>query len=89
MYVVFTVVQIDPGKLGDARRMLESELIPGVKQAPGFVKGTWFGNETSGHGVVVFQTRDQAEQARQPLNSIVLEGVKVVGSDVYELHAEV
>ena len=68
--------------------MLETELIPGVKQAPGFVKGTWFGNETSGHGVVVFQTQDQATQARQPLDSIVREGVKVVASDVYELHAE-
>ena len=88
MYVVFTVVQIDSGKLPDARQMLEAQLIPGVKQAPGFAKGIWFGDDQSGHGVVVFESREQAEQVRHQLNSVVAEGMRVVESGVYEVHAE-
>jgi hypothetical protein len=68
--------------------VLESQLIPGVKQSPGFVKGMWFGDDNSGHGVVVFETREQAERAQQPINSVVMEGIKVVVSDVYEVHRE-
>lgn len=88
MYVVFTVVQIDPGRNSAAVQMLRDQLIPQVKQAPGFVRGTWFGNDESGHGLVVFDTQEQAEQATQPINSIVLDGVRVVRSDVYRVDAE-
>ena len=34
------------------------------------------------------EEREQAEQAQQPINSVVMEGVKVVTSDVYEVHGE-
>ncbi len=88
MYVVFTAVQIDLGRLPEARQMLEAQLIPGVKQAPGFVKGIWFGDDQSGRGVVVFESREQAEQVQQQLNSVVAEGMKVVDSGIYEVHAE-
>ncbi len=88
MYVVFTVVQIDSGKLPDARQMLEAQLIPGVKRTPGFAKGIWFGDDQSGHGVVVFESREQADQAQQEVNSVVAEGIRVVESSVYEVHAE-
>ena len=88
MYVVFTVVQIDSGKLSAARQMLEAQIVPGVKQAPGFARGIWFGDDQSGHGAVVFESREQAEQALQAVNSVVTEGVRVVESVVYELHAE-
>ncbi len=88
MYAVFTVVQIDPGRNSAAVQMLKDQLIPQVKQAPGFVRGTWFGDDDSGHGVVVFETREQAEQATQPIESIVLDGVRVVKSDVYRIDAE-
>jgi len=88
MYVVYTEVEVDTGTMPEARRMLESQVIPGVKQSPGFVKGMWFGDDDSGHGVVVFETREQAEQAQQPINSFVMEGVKVVASDVYTVHGE-
>jgi quinol monooxygenase YgiN len=87
MYVVFTVVQIDPGRNSAAVQMLRDQLIPQVKQAPGFIKGTWFGDDNSGHGVVAFETREQAEQAKQPINSNVLDGVRVVSSDVYRVDA--
>lgn len=59
MHVVYTEVQIDSGKMPEARQMLERELIPGVKQSPGFVKGMWFGDDNSGHGAVVFETRSR------------------------------
>jgi hypothetical protein len=88
MYTVFTVVEMAPGRNSAAVQMLKEQLIPQVKQAPGFVRGTWFGNDELGHGVVVFETKEQADQAAQPINSIVLDGVRVVRSDVYRVDAD-
>jgi len=58
-----------------------------IKQAPGFIKGEWFGDEKNGHGFVVFETEDQAKQGLQQVGEVFL-GVKVTRSDVYRLHAE-
>ena len=90
MYAVFTVVEIDPAKWPDnaAVGMLKDQLIPHIKQAPGFVKGTWFGNDHSGHGLVLFDTEDQAARATQEIKSTVVDGIQVLRSDVYDFHAE-
>jgi hypothetical protein len=88
VFAVFTIVEMEPGRNSAAVRMLKDELIPQVKQTPGFVRGTWFGDDEVGHGIVVFETEKQAGQAGQPINSIVLDGVRVVRSDVYRIDAE-
>jgi len=90
LYVTFTAVDLDPAKWDTdaAIRMLETQLIPGLKQAPGFVKGTWFGNEHAGHGLVMFETQEQASGALQEIGSTVLDGIDVVSSNVYEVHTE-
>jgi hypothetical protein len=90
MYAVFTVVHIDRAKssIEAATEMLYEEIIPGVKQAPGFVRGTWFGNQDTGHGLLLFETEEQAGQGKQAIGSVVADGVDVVSSDVYEVHAE-
>jgi hypothetical protein len=42
MYVVFTAVEMLPGTTEDgAVKDLKDQLIPQIKQAPGFVKGEW------------------------------------------------
>jgi hypothetical protein len=87
MYASYAQVRFDSGKKSEAVRMLNDELIPQIKRAPGFVKGIWVGNDELGNGVVVFETREQATQATQALQSIA--GVyEVVTSDVYEVHGE-
>ena len=67
--------------------MLHAELIPQIKQVPGFVNGTWFGNESVGHGLFLFETEEQARQAVQPVDSNMF-GTTVVSSDVYRVHGE-
>jgi hypothetical protein len=87
MYASYAQVRFDPGKKSKAIELLNDELIPQIKQAPGFVKGIWVGNDELGNGVVVFETREQATQATQALQSVA--GVyEVVTSDVYEVHGE-
>jgi quinol monooxygenase YgiN len=88
MHVIFTAVEMLPGtKEDDAVNDLKEQLIPQIKQAPGFIKGEWFGDEKNGHGFVVFETEDQAKQGLQQVGEVFL-GVKVTRSDVYRLHAE-
>ena len=90
MYALFTAVKFDPDQGGEDRavQVLHDELIPQLKQVPGFVNGTWFGNETVGHGLFLFETEEQARQAVQPVDSNMF-GTTVVSSDVYRVHGEV
>jgi len=90
MYALFTVVDFTLGRSEEeARNALKSQLIPAIKQAPGFVKGLWFGDEDQGHGVVLFETKEQAEQAsRAAVGGSESMGTNVVSSKVYEVKAE-
>ena len=90
MYAMLTVVDFTLGRSeAEARKDLQSQLIPQIKQAPGFVKGYWFGDEKEGHGFVVFETKEQAEQANQAVTpGSEAMGAHVVSSVVYPVHAE-
>lgn len=87
MHAVFSVVDLDPGRQDAAIEMLNNDMIPGLKQAPGFVSGIWFGDGSVGHGVVVFETEEQAQQVQQMVNSTVMDGVRVTRSDLYKVDA--
>jgi len=88
MYAVFSSVEILPETSEKtAIRFLNDELVPMLKQAPGFVKGTWFGNDREGHGVVLYDTEEQAKQGLQVIG-FEPGGVKVTSSEVYRLHGE-
>lgn len=90
MYVLFTIVDFSLGSSEEeARKGLQDQLIPQLKQAPGFVKGLWFGDDKEGHGLVVFETKEQADQANQAVTpGSEAMGAHVVSSAVYPLHAE-
>jgi len=89
MFALLTAVKFNPDQGGEdtAVQVLHDQLIPQLKQVPGFVKGTWFGNETVGHGLFLFDTEEQARRAVQPVNSDMF-GTTVISSDVYRVHAE-
>ena len=88
MYVVFGVVEMLPGTTEEgAIKDLKEGLVPGVKQAPGFIRGTWFGDDKHGHGLLVFETEEQAQLGLLTVGDVFM-GVKVVSSGVYRLHAE-
>jgi hypothetical protein len=89
MYALHTTVNFPPGGHAAAVDMLHHELIPRIKQAPGFVRGLWFADGSSvGHGVVVFETLEQAQQAQQAVTTAVTEGMTIADSGVFEVDAE-
>ncbi len=89
MYAVFTRVRIEPGKYDDlGTRMIQEDLLPQVSQAPGFVKGVWFGDGELGHGLIVFENEEQAQAANQFVPSMEFEGVRVIDSHTYAIVAE-
>jgi hypothetical protein len=86
MYAVLTVVDFD-SSVDEAVQSLHSDIIPMVKQAPGFVRGLWCGDDKRGHGVVLFDTEEQARQGVQDVG-FTLGGARVVSSEVLEVHGE-
>lgn len=83
MYAVVVKVSIgDPEK---AQQGLREQVIPRVKQAPGFVAGYWTRSEGGDDGlsIVVMETEDAARQAAQQLRAggapetVTIESVEV------------
>jgi heme-degrading monooxygenase HmoA len=54
-----------------AEAMLTNDVVPMVKQAPGFVAGWWTRSQdrANGMGLVVWESEEAAEQARERLQS--------------------
>lgn len=62
MHAVFVVSEIDPKRIDEADTMLEQQLAPKIKAAPGFVSGTWArsaGGEA--RSMVLFETEEAAK----------------------------
>ena len=78
MYAALVSVKIDPAQVDAARSMLESQVVPMVKAAPGFIAGYWT-EPTDGNGFsfVVFETEDQARQTAPPAGTSPGPGVTV------------
>jgi quinol monooxygenase YgiN len=78
MYAALVSVKIDPDQADAARSMLESQVVPTVKAAPGFIAGYWL-EPTDGKGFsfVVFETEDQARQTAPPAGASPAPGVTV------------
>jgi hypothetical protein len=91
MYAIVVRVRIAQGQEHSSRAALQTQVIPRIRQAPGFVKGYWTENadQTNGESLMVFGTKQEAEHASgfmrsfQPPRGITLEGV-----DVREVVAE-
>jgi len=67
---------------------LKENIIPRVKQAPGFVKGTWYGNDQTGHNLLLFESEDQAQGMVKMITAEPGDPIQIVEVEVYELHAE-
>jgi|tagenome__1003787_1003787.scaffolds.fasta_scaffold18762343_1 hypothetical protein len=88
MHVVYAKVAIRAGRTDESISSLKENIIPRVKAAPGYVKGTWYGNDQTGHALMMFETEEQAEDmakmvTAEPDDPIVIEEV-----EVFEVHAE-
>jgi hypothetical protein len=77
------VVSVTINDFEQARDYLRSEIVPRVKQAPGFVAGYWVHIEGGkGRGTIVFESEDAARGAadqisQQPGDFVTLDSVDV------------
>ena len=65
MHAVLVSVKINDGEA--ATKYLRGEIVPRVKQAPGFVAGYWVRveNGDQGRGTIVFESEDAARAAAE------------------------
>ena len=88
MYAVLINVDIKPGRHEESLGYLHEGVVPMSKGAPGFVRGTWFGNEKSGHSLLVFDSEQSARQMAGQVITNAEDPVEVTSTEVYEVHAE-
>ena len=68
-YALFVKVKIDPSRWEEARKQRKEVVVPRVTGSPGFVNALWFGNGIdNGHAVIVYETKEHAEQAASKVN---------------------
>jgi hypothetical protein len=68
MHAVLVHVTIDDFETG--RKILTSEIVPRVSQAPGFVAGYWVHvGRDKGHGMIVFESEEAAQAVKGMIES--------------------
>jgi hypothetical protein len=86
MYAVITDVLISDTEA--AQRELRENVVPMVKQIPGFVSGVWMENgEGKGHSIVVFENEGAAKAVAEQLPSRLPAAVTLDGISVREVVA--
>ena len=82
--VVVTVTINDPE---GAEKTLQEEVVPQVKQAPGFVAGYWTRKDNTGLSIVVFESEEQAQTASERVPAGIPAQVSLENVDVREVVA--
>jgi hypothetical protein len=79
------VVRVTINDFESARKMLEEEVVPRVKQAPGLVAGYWTrsDDQSSGSSMIVFESEEAARaaeamiQQQPPTDAVTFDSVEV------------
>ena len=89
MHAVVVRVTINDFELG--RKFLTEQVVPRVKQAPGFVAGYWSTSEDNSNGLsmVVFESEDAARAAAELVPQMVSESVTLENVEVRQVVANV
>ena len=90
MYVLVGTSEIDVSRADEAVALLNNGLLPGLSQAPGFVRATFARSaEGIGHSMVVFETEDAARAvAETAADRLPADGpIKLISLDVCEVTA--
>ena len=82
--VVVKATISDPETAADG---LRNQVVPQVKQAPGFHAGYWTRSGNSGMAMVVFDSEDAANTASQMVRSQARSGVTIDDVEVREVVA--
>jgi len=93
MHALFVSVSIDPPGFDEAFETLKRDVVPRVKQSPGFVAAYWFrpdqkGSALEGTSVSVYDSEANAKQAEQMAkNSPRPDSVTFTGFEIREVIA--
>jgi hypothetical protein len=84
------VVRVTIGDVETAQRGLREQVVPRVKQAPGFIAGYWTRPEDGSNGLsmVIFDSKESAEAAAEMIRSgtgVVPETVTLESVEVREV----
>jgi len=85
MHAVVVMVRISDQEV--AERHLHEQVVPGVRQAPGFVAGYWARKDDSGLGMVMFESEDAAKAMSERVPSMTPDEVTVENIEVREVVA--
>ena len=92
MYAVLGKVQIDSTRADEAADLLNNYTVPMVKQAAGFVSGTWARSADGTHGqsLIIFESEEAAKAAAERAAAGPPPGgpVTFVSADVFEVLAQ-
>ena len=83
------VVKVSIKDAEGAQKALEEQVVPRVKQAPGFVAGYWTRSDdrTNGQSMLVFESEDAASSAMEQIRANVPDAVTVESVEVREVVA--
>lgn len=85
MHAVVVRVSIKDVEAGTSD--LQNNVVPAVKQAPGFVAGYWTRKDNSGLSMIVFESEEAAKGAEQMIPNAVPDSVELEGVEVREVVA--
>jgi hypothetical protein len=68
-----------------ATTALREQVVPRVKQAPGFVAGYWTRKDNTGLSMVVFESEEAAQAASEQIPSGMPDAVDLEGVEVREV----
>ena len=83
MYAV--VVNVTINDRDAATDHLRSEVVPGVKQAPGFVAGYWVRVDGKGRSMGIFESEDAARSVADRVSEMLTDAVTLESVDVGEV----
>jgi hypothetical protein len=81
------VVRVTIRDVEGATAALREEVVPQVKQAPGFVAGYWTREDNKGLSMIVFDSEEAARTAGERIPSGMPESVELEGVEVREVVA--
>lgn len=81
------VVRVTINDRESAQSQLRDQVVPTVRQAPGFQTGYWMANGDNGISFIVFDSEEAARSASEMVRSAAPGGVTVEEVDVREVVA--
>jgi hypothetical protein len=67
--------------------VLRDQVVPRVKELPGFVAGYWTRGDGIGRSMVIFDSEENAKAASDQVPSMIPSGTTLEGNDVREVVA--